>query len=211
MTVSQFVIRKLAATDIEAVIAIHLEQFPHSRSSSLGKPYLRKMYRWFMETQPALSFVAIQSDRVIGFAVGAIGGYGRKIFRYALAEIVLGLARRPGLLFQRQTYTLWNSYLRGLLPAPRSTPARQAAQSPVIMRCSLSSIAVARAAQGQGVGKALIAALEENARLLGATRMTLSVASDNLPARRLYESCGWQCMEVSSLPTSVVYVRRLSD
>lgn len=211
MIVSPFVIRKLSEADLEAITAIHLEQFPHARSTSLGRPYLRKMYRWFMETQPALSFVAVQSDRVVGFAVGAIGGYGRKIFRYALAEILLGLARRPALLVQRQTYTLWNSYLRGLLPTPRSTPSRQAAQSPVVVRCSLSSIAVAQTAQRQGVGKALIAALEENARRLGATRMTLSVASDNLPARRLYESCGWRCITDPTTQASVVYVRHLSD
>jgi ribosomal protein S18 acetylase RimI-like enzyme len=211
MTTAQLVIRKLTEADIEAVTAIHLEQFPNARSTSLGKPYLRKMYHWFMETQPALSFVAVQSDRVVGFAVGAIGGYGRKIFRYALAEIILGLARRPGLLIQKKTYTLWSSYLRGLLPTRRPTPLHQAAQVPVIVRCSLSSIAVAQTAQRQGVGKALIAALEENARHLGAARITLSVASNNLPARRLYECCGWQCIEDRVSQASIVYVKHLSD
>jgi ribosomal protein S18 acetylase RimI-like enzyme len=204
-------IRKMAPADLKAVVEIHIEQFPDSRSTSLGRPYLRKMYRWFLDKQAMLCLVALDNDQVVGFAAGAIGGYGRKIFRYALPEIALGLLMHPALLLRPQTFLLWRSYLQGILPArPAQNPNPANPAQPMILRASLSSIAVARAAQGRGVGKALMAALEASARSLGATLLTLSVRSDNLAARRLYESCLWNVVNVTSDQDSVVYMKQLT-
>lgn len=204
-------IRKMTQADLKAVVDIHIEQFPGSRSTSLGRPYLRKMYRWFLEKQTMLCFVALNNDQVVGFTVGAIGGYGRKIFRYALPEIALGLVMHPALLLRRQTFLLWRSYLQGILPTrPVQNPMPVNPVQPIVLRASLSSIAVARAAQGRGVGKALMAALEESARHLGAGLLTLSVRSDNLAARRLYESCQWNVADATQDQDSVIYLKRLA-
>jgi ribosomal protein S18 acetylase RimI-like enzyme len=55
----------------------------------------------------------------------------------------------------------------------------------------IRGLAVADAARGKGVGRALVRAAVEEARRLGARRITLRVLGHNTPARRLYESEGF--------------------
>ncbi|WP_395573768.1 GNAT family N-acetyltransferase [Streptomyces sp. BK79] len=55
----------------------------------------------------------------------------------------------------------------------------------------IRGLAVAGAARGEGVGRALVRAAVEEARRLGARRITLRVLGPNTAARRLYESEGF--------------------
>ncbi|MEU5362741.1 GNAT family N-acetyltransferase [Streptomyces sp. NPDC005925] len=55
----------------------------------------------------------------------------------------------------------------------------------------IRGLAVADEARGLGVGRALVRAAVEEARHLGARRITLRVLGHNTPARRLYESEGF--------------------
>jgi ribosomal protein S18 acetylase RimI-like enzyme len=56
----------------------------------------------------------------------------------------------------------------------------------------VSILAVARDAEGQGIGRALLAAAEDWGRANGFARLTLSVFSENHRAKRLYERQGWR-------------------
>ncbi len=55
----------------------------------------------------------------------------------------------------------------------------------------IQGLAVAEEARGAGVGRALLRAAQEEARRLGARRITLRVLGHNTPARKLYESEGF--------------------
>ncbi|MFJ8790424.1 GNAT family N-acetyltransferase [Streptomyces sp. NPDC102462] len=55
----------------------------------------------------------------------------------------------------------------------------------------IQGLAVADAARGAGVGRALLRAVQDEARRRGARRITLRVLGHNTPARRLYESEGF--------------------
>jgi len=55
----------------------------------------------------------------------------------------------------------------------------------------IRGLAVADEARGLGVGRALVRAAVEEARRLGARRITLRVLGHNTPARKLYESEGF--------------------
>ncbi|MFC1878371.1 GNAT family N-acetyltransferase [Chloroflexota bacterium] len=205
---SKIIIRKMAPKDLKQVAAIHRRQFPASRSTSLGAPFVRKMYQWFIENQPELSYVALLEDKIAGFVTGAIGGYGRTVFRYAIFEILLGLLTRPWLLLRGQTFTLWSSYLKGLFPRRAGKPKSES--GPTQIKASLASIAVAQAAQGFGLGKALVAAFEEGAGKQGVCSLGLSVALDNQAARHLYERCGWQLQGENGPQNSAYYTKKLS-
>jgi GNAT superfamily N-acetyltransferase len=53
-------------------------------------------------------------------------------------------------------------------------------------------LAVAREVEGQGLGRALLAAAEDWGRAQGFRRLTLAVFGDNRRARELYARQGWQ-------------------
>ncbi len=55
----------------------------------------------------------------------------------------------------------------------------------------LEVLAVAKEAEGQGMGKALVTAAEAAARALGAETMTLHVFGVNIRARGMYEKLGY--------------------
>ena len=56
----------------------------------------------------------------------------------------------------------------------------------------VSILAVAPQAEGQGVGRALLAAAEDWGRAEGFRRLTLAVFTENLRARELYQRQGWR-------------------
>jgi ribosomal protein S18 acetylase RimI-like enzyme len=202
-------IRPLTEKDIRSVSDLHSSVFTGSRSTRLGKRYLRKMYCWFLEKQPCLSLVAEQDGQVVGFLVGAIGGYGRKIFRYAFLEIVLGFILHPSLIFRREMFTLWYSYIQAFNPFLPKRIQQTTSEPPKVIKASLSSIGVSHTVQGSGIGKKLVRAFEELTHAQGVEILSLSVLAENIPARRLYESCGWQYVKKYSTSESAYYTKHL--
>ena len=53
-------------------------------------------------------------------------------------------------------------------------------------------LAVAREAEGQGIGRALLEAAERWARAKGFTKVTLAVFTDNRRAKDVYQRLGWR-------------------
>ena|SRR2546425_3509641 len=182
-------IRPLGIEDIDAVVAIHVERFPNYRSTSLGKPFLRKMYYWFVTNYPDLALVATFDDQVVGFAVGSIGGYGRRVFRHALPEVAWGFIRHPRLALNPSTFFLWKSYMRAFMPKSKKK-RKTSPDEPQIIEAAFASLAASESAPGAGI--ALILAFERAAKRKGARLIGHTVRRDNLIARRLYESLGWQ-------------------
>jgi len=194
--------------DIDKVAAIHRESFPNSRSTQLGSPFLRKMYRWCVDKQPELAFVAVADGQPVGFVTGAIGGYSRRVFRYAFLEILWGFIRRPRLFLRREMFELWHSYIKGLLPGYGSTP-QSGSTNIGHVKASLASIAVSNEVRGKSVGKSLMSAFEIAAQQQGAALLGLSVERDNVAARRLYESCGWGLTREDDAHNSAYYIKEI--
>ena len=202
----KIIIRPMRAEDIDQVAAIHCECFPDTRSTRLGISFVRKMYRWFCEKQPELAFVAEIDCQPIGFVTGAIGGSGRKIFRYAFGEVIGGFLRHPGLLLKMEMFEAWQSYLSGLFPRKRNTGQIPTGNETTV-KAVLASIAVSPAGRGKKAGRALVSAFEEAARNQGATTLALGVEYDNSAARRLYEDCGWALTREEAGNNSANYIK----
>lgn len=199
----------LQEADISDVVEIHRRAFPSSRSTSLGRPYVRKMFKWFLEYQPQLCLAAKEDKRIVGYVIGSKGGYGRKLFRYALPEIVIGLLLHPRLWWQPQTYTLWRSYLRGLVPEKNINLPSYLPSVGKITIVALAGIGVDPDLQGKGIGQSLVLGFENAAREVNAKRLSLSVHLNNHGARRLYEKCGWQMDHEDIQHNSVHYIKVL--
>ena len=57
---------------------------------------------------------------------------------------------------------------------------------------NIHDLAVLPGQRGRGIGRALLATAEAQARTEGCCKLTLEVQDDNIPARRLYESFGFR-------------------
>jgi GNAT superfamily N-acetyltransferase len=67
---------------------------------------------------------------------------------------------------------------------------------------NVHDLAVVPAHRGKGVGQALLAAVEDEARKRGCAKLTLEVLEHNTRARRVYESVGFE-------PSSLFYTKAL--
>lgn len=56
---------------------------------------------------------------------------------------------------------------------------------------NIHDLAVRAERRGRGVGRAMIAFVEEHARAIGCSRVTLEVSASNAAAQALYRSCGF--------------------
>jgi ribosomal protein S18 acetylase RimI-like enzyme len=205
---NNLVIRSMREADINQVTSIHCDSFPNSRSTRLGVSFVRKMYFWFYKKQPALAFVALYDNRPIGFVTGAIGGSSRKIFRYALPEVIFGFLRSPGLFLQLEMFEAWQSYLVGFFPKSQVT-TQHTDENNNSVKAVLASIAVSPSGRGKKAGKALVSAFEDAAQKQGANILALGVEFDNSAARRLYESCGWVLTREDIASNSANYTKMI--
>lgn len=77
----------------------------------------------------------------------------------------------------------------------------------------VDALATAPEFRRRGVARALLDAAADEARRLGLIRICLETEADNVPARRLYESCGFQPAaqgrRLRGVPRFVSYVREL--
>jgi len=204
-------VRLLRGDDIDEVVAIHCESFPDSRSTRLGKPFLRRMYQWYLVCQPRLSLVGEMDGKVVGFVTGTFGwGGARRRFRYTLRQILWGFIRRPSLLVSAEMFERWENFLKGLMPGSLMPGSPRVSSQPHSkgVKVTLDSIAVSPKARGRNVGTALMNAFEDAAEKLGAGFLALGVERDGIAARRLYESCGWELLREDTESNSVNYVKK---
>lgn len=197
-------IRTMAVTDLDTVVDLHCDRFPDSRSTSLGRPFVRQMYRWFLIHEPALALVSEIDGRVEGFITGSRGGYGRRVFRFALPQVAWGLLRNPGLLFRRGTFLLWQSYAKALMPGAVSSAAPASSDPPsetAVDRVSVASVAVSRPHSGEGLF--LLRALEQKAKAMGAKRMSASVELVNDRLIELHLRLGWEIYQRDARAVSI--------
>jgi ribosomal protein S18 acetylase RimI-like enzyme len=203
---NQVSIRPMQIDDLNKIAAIHREGFPNSRSTQLGNLFLIKMYRWFLLNHPALAWVAVADNQPIGFVTGAYGGYNQSLFRYALPEIFRGFASHPRMFLRRKMFKLWRNYLINLLPGySKKYHPKQGKKGS--NHTGIASIAVSGGMRGKQVGEALVKAFENGAQQQGVVSLLLSVESDNLSARRLYEKCGWEVTDVDPAYNSTTYTK----
>lgn len=166
---------------VRQVVDVHMRAFPGFFLTTLGPAFLRTYYRAAANAAGAIALVAVEDGRVAGFAVGNRhpAGFYRRLLRrrwpgFALAAVP-GVLRSPSAVPR---------VLRAVrYPSTRGGDAGAA---------GLFSIAVVPSSRGAGVGGALLAAFEREARAKGALRVVLETDADrNDVANAFYRSAGF--------------------
>lgn len=188
----------LTANDLEAITAIHLRAFPKRAMSALGADVVSRYYAWLLsEAHPnAYRMGAWRGGALVGFNFagrfnGAMTGFLQHNRNYLIAKVL----RCPWLLVTNELFRDRITMALGILnrrPAPQADAAAVAKRHAYLRGFGILAIAVDPLVQGGGVGKALMADAEAEARRRSVEVMNLSVAMDNAQAIAFYERIGWQ-------------------
>lgn len=73
---------------------------------------------------------------------------------------------------------------------------------------NVHDLAVVPEFRGQGIGRALLVAVEERARARGCCRLTLEVREDNARARRLYDERGFRDFELAGNAYRTIFLAK---
>ena len=172
---------QLDSTGLTRLAALH-SAVMHTLLADLGAPLVLRYYEVAQTEPKVLGLCAITSSGEIdGWAMGspdpsALNARLRQPLSWFAGQMLRLGFTRPGALID---------LLRALVS---SSDANQLAPG----QLELTYIGVAERAQGQGLGKQLLAAFSAAARQAGYSSIALSVETDNPAAVGLYTRCGFK-------------------
>jgi GNAT superfamily N-acetyltransferase len=169
---------------LDAIVQIHLDVFQGFFLESMGKRFLKELYRGFLIEPSGLCLVAIDKKQVVGFVAGTT--QPEKFFRRLLRR------RWPAFVFAGAISLTLHPLRVGkkFLSALRYRGERPA---DVPNATLLSSIGVVPGGIGRGIGKTLISAFCGRALLSGASTVFLTTDRDgNDAVNQFYLASGFK-------------------
>lgn len=192
-------IRPLAVQDLPDVARIHMQAFPDSALTKLGREAVRRYYEWqIIGPHEALNIGAYDQDNLLGFCFsgvfhGALGGFLEKNRAFLIRRVISHPWLLVNPLFRERAQFAISRLYKRLLPRRTSVAAKPAVTKPKKdSSFGILSIAVAPPLQGSGVAQLLMEYSEQVAIERGFTYMNLTVHPSNKRAVRFYEKMGWQ-------------------
>lgn len=184
---------------IPQVVDIHSHAFAGQMNVKLGRNYLYRFFKWFVNYPNSISVVAIESgNRVRGYVIGAPLGYdsvlNRELFWIAAGSLII----RPSLWFKQN---IRNAVVSRAITLIRITQQKDQLPKLPLPTASLVGIGVEPQFQKGGIGIQLMQNFEEKSKTMQMRSMRLSVYPNNYQARRLYEKCGWSAFS-TAVPTN---------
>jgi ribosomal protein S18 acetylase RimI-like enzyme len=185
----------MAPNHFDQVVDLRRSAFDNELDVALGRSYAMAFVDVVRTSPASICLVAENQGRVVGYAL-AVAEDAMPQIRNSLTPLVLRLLLvRPWALFNG---TVRNRLRRrigeelGVVAAAGTNPTLR---PPTVW---LLSIAVNAEARRRGVGRALIQALEEAARLRSFQSVKLFTAGANEPALRFYQQLRWTQIDSGS-------------
>jgi ribosomal protein S18 acetylase RimI-like enzyme len=179
--------------------SLHVSAFSGFFLTSLGRPFLRRLYAGFMTQPEGLCLVAEEAGTVVGFVVGTVepSGFFRRLLRRQ--ALLFAFAAAPGLLRNplfAARKCLGALFYRG--ESPGGIPDA----------VLLSSLAVSPATQSKGVGQALVRGFVDEVRQRGGKAVYLTTdETENERTNRFYARCGFELLDTFKRPGNRVMNR----
>ena len=180
-----------AGTEADAMLAatLHASEISDGFLSSLGRPFLRRLYRRVVREPQSFLLVAQSDGNAVGFIAGAEDV--RALYRSFIRRdgLVATAAALPKILrsWRRVLETL--RYPGETHETNGDGPSKPASPLPP---AELLSVAVAPNARGKGAGRALVQAFTAELTRRGVPGARVVVGADNDAAIHLYEQCGFR-------------------
>lgn len=177
-------LRQATIVDIDQISGIHIDAFPGFFLTSLGPPFLNRLYRSFITEKGGCCIVAEDEGQIVGFTAGTSVPElffpklrKKKLSRFAWAALP-GLLKNPFFVIRKCFSAL---FYKGE-PIPELKEA-----------ALLSSLAVHPSYSGCGIGGLLVEAFIKKMASVGAASVFLTTdAIENEQVNCFYEKCGFQ-------------------
>ncbi|NMB46389.1 MAG: GNAT family N-acetyltransferase [Firmicutes bacterium] len=200
---TSWIIRPSRETELSSVSQIFLQGFADSVNHYVGgssagiEQALEDVFAAILECQPQSFLVANAKGKIGGYIIAIPdmqelwryvvlqGHLGKWAKRWLQGEYGIGLLQVLALALNKLGFALSQIRLNAKTPKLRGHTAQ------------ILSIAVHPSYRGQGIGHALLQKAIAYLATTPATLVKLEVRPDNVPARRLYESMGFQAISTS--------------
>ncbi len=187
-------VREMTDADVPAAVSLHLAVLPMEFLSRFGERFLRTYYRAWRRAPGGLVLVAEVDGRVRGALLGATspGVHTRAMVRqdgWRLARDLLIAMAGDRALARDLLVTRARRYAGGLYRLARRRSGPPVAAGPVVGE--VTHVLVDTAAQGKGLGRALVEAAIAAGREAGDDALVL-VTPPDLAAQHFYDRLGWR-------------------
>jgi len=185
-------------SQLEGAAQVLMRAFAGEENARMGRRYARALLRTF-EVEPSRALViAVEGDRVAGFAAGEEGGTQGSRYRSLRPIAALSLLEKPWLLLDPSMFRM---AVRRLTNDAQSRVPKDS--------WFLALMAVDPDFLRLGIGRQLLSAFEEEGCRRGFAHAALYVRDSNRAARALYEKSGWL---IASEPQSgrILYTKTLA-
>lgn len=198
------ILKDATADDLKKIAECHIDAFPESVTSLLGKKFVTRMLQWYLSDSNKFLFWIEMNESCIGYC----GGYIRKdsdpygsatgMSQFGFSEAVSVILRKPWLAFHpeiRSRYSFIYSNLKHKIFQQKksqqkiATKPHQATEQ--IPTAGLVVIGVHHTWLKKGIGTLLQQEFERKAISMGAKRLQLSVRKNNEQAIRSYKRNGY--------------------
>ena len=176
-------ISKTSPNDFADIVRVHMESFPSFFLTTLGPLFLKTYYRSVSRMPDGIVLKAVdENGAIVGFcaATTRCSGFNKRLLiRYCIA-------------FGFHALLLLFTNFKSLVHLIKNLTKQSDTCDDPGNYAELLSIAVSPCVQGQGVGKALLTALEQEEVVCGVEENSLTTdAVDNEKAIAFYKSVGY--------------------
>ena len=187
-------VRAATASDLPSVADLHAARIDEGFLTSLGTPFLRRLYARVLHSSDAFIVVDDVDDVVTGFAAG-VADLGALYRRFIVHDGLRAGARAAPRLVRS-------------LPRVLET-LRYPATTEGLPDAEILAVAVAADRGGHGIGRQLVRAAIDEFTRRGITTAKVVTTADNAAALAMYRACGFgsaEALEVHAGRASEVLV-----
>jgi ribosomal protein S18 acetylase RimI-like enzyme len=177
-------LRRAVASDLDRIVALHANRISEGFLPTLGRPFLRRLYRRVLRSRDAFIVVAVPGPGfpVAGFVAG-VSDLSVLYRRFVVHDgVIAGLRAAPRLA---------RSAPRVLETLRYPATADDAPAGPPLPEAEILAVAVDDVVAGRGVGGALMAAAAPCFEAMGVHAAKVVTTLDNASALRMYRAAGY--------------------
>lgn len=187
--------------DLDEIAICHMNAFPDSFSTKLGRKYCIKMLEWYLSSDKTFLFHTKIDNNIVGYCGGKIAGsHGSgsttAMMQFTFKQAIKSLILKPWLFFNSSMISNYSIVHKNILlklgVKKKSGPIiKKHKNNDDFKSVGLVVIGVNKKYQGLGYGGELLIEFEKRCKSSGAKRINLNVKNSNFNAIKSYSRNGW--------------------